>query len=134
MHLSTGDMLRAAVKEGTELGKQAQAVMEAGQLVPDELIIGVVVDRLRQSDCVEKGWLLDGFPRTKPQADALNAAGMVPDCFLLLDVPQEVLVERVTGRRTDPETGKIYHLTFSPPENEEIAARYSFAHFYSFVY
>jgi len=123
VHLSTGDMLRAAVKEGTELGKQAQAVMEAGQLVPDELIIGVVVDRLSQSDCVEKGWLLDGFPRTKPQADALNAAGMVPDCFLLLDVPQEALVERVTGRRTDPETGKIYHLTFNPPENEEIAAR-----------
>ena len=118
-------MLRAAVKEGTELGKQAQAVMEAGQLVPDELIIGVVVDRLNQSDCVEKGWLLDGFPRTKPQADALSAAGMVPDCFLLLDVPQEVLVERVTGRRTDPETGKIYHLTFNPPENEEIAARYT---------
>ena len=97
--------------------------MDAGQLVPDELIIDVICDRLKQPDCVSKGWLLDGFPRTKAQADALTAAGMVPDCFVLLDVPEDILVERVTGRRTDPVTGKIYHLKFSPPENEEVMSR-----------
>lgn len=123
IHLSTGDILRAAVKEQSELGLKAKSFMDAGKLVPDELIIGVVCDRLKQSDCVSQGWLLDGFPRTKSQADALNQAGMIPDCFVLLDVPQEVLVERVTGRRTDPVTGKIYHLKFNPPENEEIRSR-----------
>jgi len=123
VHLSTGDILRAAVKEQSELGLKAKSFMDAGKLVPDELIIGVVCDRLKQTDCVNQGWLLDGFPRTKSQADALNQAGMVPDCFVLLDVPQEVLVERVTGRRTDPVTGKIYHLKFNPPENEEVSAR-----------
>ena len=123
VHLSTGDILRAAVKDGTELGKKAKAFMDAGQLVPDELIIGVICDRLQQPDCVSNGWLLDGFPRTKAQADALSAAGMVPDCFVLLDVPEEILVERVTGRRTDPVTGKIYHLKFNPPENEEVMSR-----------
>jgi len=97
--------------------------MDAGQLVPDELIIDVICDRLKQPDCVSKGWLLDGFPRTKAQADALSAAGMIPDCFVLLDVPEEILVERVTGRRTDPVTGKIYHLKFSPPESEEVRSR-----------
>jgi len=123
VHLSTGDILRAAVKEGTELGLQAKAFMDGGKLVPDELIIGVVCDRLKQPDCQKQGWLLDGFPRTRAQADALQAAGMVPDCFVLLDVPEGVLVERVTGRRTDPVTGKIYHMKFSPPESDEIASR-----------
>jgi adenylate kinase len=123
VHLSTGDILRAAVKEGTELGKQAKAFMDGGKLVPDELIIGVVAERLNQPDCKAHGWLLDGFPRTKAQADALKSAGHTPDCFILLDVPEEVLVERVSGRRTDPVTGKIYHLRFSPPESPEIAAR-----------
>jgi adenylate kinase len=123
VHLSTGDILRAAVKAGTELGLKAKEFMDAGQLVPDELIIGVVNDRLSQKDCQEKGWLLDGFPRTKSQADALTASGMIPDCFVLLDVPENVLVERVTGRRTDPVTGKIYHMTFNPPESADIAAR-----------
>ena len=123
VHLSTGDILRAAVKAGTELGLKAKAFMDAGQLVPDELIIGVVKDRLQQEDCKRNGWLLDGFPRTKSQADALNAAGMIPDCFVLLDVPEDVLVERVTGRRTDPVTGKIYHMRFNPPESEEVARR-----------
>ena len=92
--------------------------MDAGKLVPDELIIDVVCARLRQSDCAAQGWLLDGFPRTKAQAEALSRAGMEPDCFVLLDVPQDVLVERVTGRRTDPVTGTIYHLKFSPPPND----------------
>ena len=123
VHLSTGDMLRAAVKDGTPLGIKAKEFMDAGQLVPDELIIDVVCDRLKQEDCCKNGWLLDGFPRTKSQADALKKAGMIPDCFVLLDVPEEVLVERVTGRRTDPETGKIYHMSYSPPPTEEIASR-----------
>jgi adenylate kinase len=123
IHLSTGDILRAAVKEGTPLGKKAKEYMDGGKLVPDELIINVICDRLKQDDCKSCGWLLDGFPRTKAQADALSAAGMKPDCFLLLDVPEDILVERVVGRRTDPVTGKIYHLKFSPPENEEVASR-----------
>ena len=123
VHLSTGDILRAAVQEGTPLGKTAKGYMDSGQLVPDELIIDVICARLKQEDCQTQGWLLDGFPRTKTQADALTKAGMVPDCFLMLDVPEEILVERVTGRRTDPVTGKIYHMTFKPPETPEIAAR-----------
>lgn len=118
IHLSTGDILRAAVKEGSDLGKKAKEYMDSGQLVPDELITGVVVDRLQQPDCLEKGWLLDGFPRTRAQADALSKEGILPDCFILLDVPQEILVERVTGRRTDPETGKIYHMKYNPPPSE----------------
>ncbi len=123
VHLSTGDMLRAAVAAGTEVGNQAKDFMDAGKLVPDEVIIGVVKDRLDESDCVESGWLLDGFPRTPAQAEALADAGVSADCFVFLNVPDEVLVERVVGRRTDPETGKIYHMTFSPPEDEEVLAR-----------
>lgn len=119
VHLSTGDMLRAAVKEGSDLGIKAKEFMDNGQLVPDELITNVVCERLKQEDCMKKGWLLDGFPRTLSQAEALKDAGMNPDCFLLLNVPQEVLVERVTGRRTDPESGKIYHMTFSPPPADD---------------
>ena len=123
VHLSTGDMLREAVQDGTALGKQAKKFMDAGKLVPDELVIGIVIDRLQQVDCQQKGWLLDGFPRTKAQADALRTAGMIPDCFVMLDVPEDILVQRVTGRRTDPVTGKIYHMTFSPPDSEEVAQR-----------
>ena len=123
VHLSTGDILRAAVQAGTPLGVQAKAFMDGGQLVPDSLIIGVICDRLKEKDCEANGWLLDGFPRTKSQADALSAAGMVPDCFVMLDVPEEVLVERVTGRRTDPVTGKIYHMKFNPPVGEEVISR-----------
>ncbi|KAL7474946.1 hypothetical protein ACHAW6_000886 [Cyclotella cf. meneghiniana] len=123
VHLSTGDMLRAAVAAGTEVGKQAKDFMDAGKLVPDEVIIGVVKDRLQQSDCIECGWLLDGFPRTPAQAEALATAGVTADCFIFLNVPDEVLVERVVGRRTDPVTGKIYHMKFSPPEEEEVLNR-----------
>lgn len=123
VHLSTGDMLRAAVVAGTDVGKQAKDFMDAGKLVPDEVIIGIVKDRLNESDCLESGWLLDGFPRTLAQAEALADAGVTADCFIFLNVPDEVLVERVVGRRTDPETGKIYHMTFSPPEDEEVLAR-----------
>lgn len=123
VHLSTGDMLRAAVAAGTEVGKQAKDFMDSGKLVPDEVIIGIIKDRLVEDDCVESGWLLDGFPRTPVQAEALADAGVSADCFIFLNVPDEALIERVVGRRTDPETGKIYHMTFSPPEDEEILAR-----------
>lgn len=125
VHLSTGDMLRAAVSAGTEVGVQAKEFMDSGKLVPDDVIIGIIRDRLDEADCKEQGWLLDGFPRTAAQAEALAEAGCSADCFLFLDVPDEVLVERVVGRRTDPETGKIYHLTFSPPpaDDEELMAR-----------
>lgn len=125
VHLSTGDMLRAAVAAGTEVGVQAKEFMDSGKLVPDEVIIGIIRDRLEESDCKDQGWLLDGFPRTAAQAEALADAGCTADCFLFLDVPDEVLVERVVGRRTDPETGKIYHMTFSPPpaDDEELINR-----------
>jgi adenylate kinase len=92
-------------------------------LVPDDVIIGVVKNRLIEKDCQSQGWLLDGFPRTQAQALALEDAGVCADCFIFLNVPDSVLVERVVGRRTDPDTGKIYHMTFSPPEDEEIKAR-----------
>jgi adenylate kinase len=123
VHLSTGDMLRAAVAAETEVGLEAKELMEAGELVPDELITKVIVDRLSQPDCVAKGWMLDGFPRTRAQADALAAAGIEAHVFVVLDVPDEDIVTRVTGRRLDPETGKIYHMEFNPPESEEVAAR-----------
>mmetsp|Transcript_155721 Transcript_155721/g.283200 ORF Transcript_155721/g.283200 Transcript_155721/m.283200 type:complete len:292 (+) Transcript_155721:71-946(+) len=123
VHLSTGDMLRAAVKEGTEVGLKAKGFMESGKLVPDDVIIGIVKDRLAEEDCEKCGWLLDGFPRTEEQAKALQAAGIEPNSVLYLDVPDEMLIERVVGRRTDPETGKIYHVKFFPPENDEIAKR-----------
>jgi len=123
VHLSTGDMLRAAVAAGTEVGKLAKDYMDNGKLVPDDVIIGVVKDRLCASDCKDKGWLLDGFPRTQAQANALAEAGVSADCFLFLDVPDDVLVERVVGRRTDPVTGKIYHMKFSPPEDYEVRSR-----------
>merc|ERR1712071_23270 len=123
VHLSTGDMLRAAVAEQSPVGILAKEYMDSGKLVPDDVIIGIIRDRLEEADCKKQGWLLDGFPRTQAQADALLASGISADCFLFLNVPDEVLVERVVGRRTDPETGKIYHMTFSPPEDEEILAR-----------
>lgn len=117
-HISTGDMLRAAVKEGTEMGKQADEFMKAGNLVPDEVVIGMVIERIAKADCTE-GFMLDGFPRTRPQAEALDAeltnAGVKLDVVLFIEVPDELIVERITGRRSDPETGTIYHLKFNPP-------------------
>jgi adenylate kinase family enzyme len=123
VHISTGDILRAEVKAGSELGLRAKEFMDAGKLVPDDLIISMVVARLRQQDVRERGFLLDGFPRTGEQAKALMEAGLGADAFVLLEVPDEVLVERVEGRRSDPQSGKIYHLKFNPPENAEVAAR-----------
>jgi adenylate kinase len=123
VHLSTGDMLRAAVKDGTEVGLKAKEAMESGKLVSDDIIIGIVKDRLAESDCKSNGWLLDGFPRTEAQAKELEAAGIVPDKVLYLEVPDDMLIERVVGRRLDPETGKIYHVKYFPPESDEVAAR-----------
>ncbi len=117
-HISSGDMLRAAVKEGTDLGKQADGYMKAGQLVPDDLVIAMIIERIAKPDCAN-GFMLDGFPRTRPQAEALDAnlknAGVVLDVVLLIEVPDELILERITGRRSDPDTGEIYHITFMPP-------------------
>jgi adenylate kinase len=124
VHISTGDLLRAEVKAGSEEGKQAEEFMKSGGLVPDSLIISMVKKRLEQNDVKEKGWLLDGFPRTKAQAQALQDAGVIPQVMILLEVPDDVLIERVEGRRNDPLTGKVYHLKFNPPpEDPEIQAR-----------
>jgi adenylate kinase len=123
VHLSTGDMLRAAVVAGTDLGKEAKGHMDSGGLVPDKLIIDIIIARLAEPDCVKDGWLLDGFPRTRAQADALAEAGLACDTFILLNVPDHLLVERVCGRRSDPETGIIYHIKYKPPPNDEIANR-----------
>lgn len=117
-HVSTGDMLRAAVKAGTEMGKVAEGYMSRGELLPDDVVVGIVRDRLMEDDAA-KGVLLDGFPRTIPQAEALDAMfdaeGLTLDAVVLLEVPDDLIVERIVGRRTDPETGRIYHLTFDPP-------------------
>ena len=124
-HISSGDMLRAAVAEGTELGKQADGYMKAGQLVPDDVVIGMVIDRIGKPDAAA-GFMLDGFPRTRPQAEALDAAlaeaKATLDKVLLIEVPDSLIVERIVGRRTDPQTGAIYHLKFNPPP-PEIAER-----------
>jgi len=117
-HISTGDMFRAAVKAGTPLGKQAKACMDKGELVPDEVTIGLVKERIAQADAQE-GFMLDGFPRTLPQAEALDEALDQPlDAVVLLEVPDDLIVERIVGRRSDPETGAIYHLKFNPPPAE----------------
>lgn len=115
--ISTGDMLRAAVAAGTPLGLAAKTVMDAGELVPDELIIGLVKDRLAQPDCAA-GYLFDGFPRTIPQADALAAGGVAIDYVLEIDVPDEAVIERMSGRRMHPASGRTYHVSFNPPQVE----------------
>ncbi|CAK9884196.1 MAG: Adenylate kinase [Candidatus Erwinia impunctatus] len=117
--ISTGDMLRAAVKAGSELGKQAKALMDAGKLVTDELVIALVKERITQPDC-QKGFLLDGFPRTTPQADAMKEAGITVDYVLEFDVPDELIVERIIGRRVHAPSGRVYHVTFNPPKAEGI--------------
>ncbi|XP_030468099.2 adenylate kinase, chloroplastic isoform X3 [Syzygium oleosum] len=123
VHIAAGDLLRAEVAAGSENGKRAKEYMEKGQLVPDEIVVMMVKERLLQSDSLENGWLLDGYPRSLSQATALQEFGLQADLFILLEVPEEILVERVVGRRLDPVTGRIYHLKYSPPETEEIAAR-----------
>jgi adenylate kinase len=113
--ISTGDMLRAAVKAGTPLGMAAKKVMDAGGLVSDDIIIGLVKDRLKQPDCA-KGYLFDGFPRTIPQADAMKDAGVTIDYVLEIDVPDEAIIERMSGRRVHPASGRTYHIKFNPPK------------------
>ena len=113
--ISTGDMLRAAVKAGTPLGLQAKAVMDAGGLVSDDLIIGLVRDRLQQADCAA-GFLFDGFPRTLGQADALKGAGIAIDYVVDFEVPDEDIVDRLGGRRVHPASGRVYHLRYNPPK------------------
>ena len=115
--ISTGDMLRAAVKAGTPLGQQADAVMKSGGLVSDDLIIALVKDRIAQPDCAA-GFLFDGFPRTIPQADAMKAAGVKLDYVLEIDVPFDAIIERMSGRRSHPASGRTYHVKFNPPEVE----------------
>jgi adenylate kinase len=113
--ISTGDMLRAAVKAGTAMGLAAKQVMDAGGLVSDEIIIGLVKERIAQSDCAN-GFLFDGFPRTIPQADAMKTAGVKIDLVLEIDVPDEAIIERMSGRRVHTASGRTYHLKFNPPK------------------
>jgi adenylate kinase len=115
--ISTGDMLRAAVKAGTPLGLAAKKVMDAGSLVSDEIIIGLVKERLEHPDCAN-GYLFDGFPRTIPQADAMKSAGVALDCVLEIDVPPEEIILRMSGRRVHPASGRTYHVKFNPPKAE----------------
>lgn len=115
--ISTGDMLRAAIKEGSPLGIEAKKVMDAGQLVSDELIIGLVKERITKADC-KNGFLLDGFPRTIPQADAMKDNGIKVDHCLEFDVPDEVIVGRMSGRRVHPGSGRVYHVVYNPPKVE----------------
>jgi adenylate kinase len=113
-HISTGDILRAAIKEGSPLGKQVKAIVDSGQLVPDELIIEIVKERLNQSDC-KNGFLLDGFPRTVGQAEALGKVTDI-DFVIDIDVPEEDIVKRLSGRRIHPASGRIYHIHSHPPK------------------
>ncbi|PHM47774.1 adenylate kinase [Xenorhabdus miraniensis] len=115
--ISTGDMLRAAVKAGTELGLKAKELMDNGKLVTDELVIALVEERIKQDDC-RNGFLLDGFPRTIPQADAMKEAGIKIDSVLEFDVPDEIIVERIIGRRVHAPSGRVYHIRFNPPKVE----------------
>ena len=124
-HISSGDMFRAEIKAGTELGTQLDRFMKLGGLVPDEITIPIVLKRITAPDCVN-GFMLDGFPRTRPQAEALDKAmteaGMKLDAVVLIEVPDAMLEERAVGRRSDPETGTIYHLKYNPPP-ADVASR-----------
>jgi len=113
--ISTGDMLRAAIKQGTDLGLKAKAVIDAGQLVSDDIIIGLVKERLKDADC-ENGALFDGFPRTIPQADALKEAAVDIDYVVEIDVADEEIIQRLSGRRVHPDSGRIYHTVYNPPK------------------
>lgn len=115
--ISTGDMLRAAVKAGSELGKEAKGYMDSGGLVPDEVIIGLVKERIQEPDC-QKGFLFDGFPRTIPQADAMKEAGVPIDAVVDIDVPDEEIIKRMSGRRVHLASGRTYHVVFNPPKQE----------------
>lgn len=115
--ISTGDMLRAAVKAGTELGRKVQAVMDSGALVSDDIIIELVQERIAQPDCAN-GFLFDGFPRTIPQAKALDDAGVTIDAVVEIRVPDDMIVRRMSGRRVHPQSGRVYHVDFNPPREQ----------------
>ena len=115
--ISTGDMLRAAVKAGTPMGVEAKKVMDAGGLVSDDIILGLIAERLKQADCA-KGFLFDGFPRTLPQAEALRTQGIELDYVLEIDVSDEEIIRRMSGRRVHPGSGRTYHVVFNPPKTE----------------
>ncbi len=115
--ISTGDMLRAAVKAGTALGMEAKGYMDSGGLVPDEVIIGLVKERIQEPDC-EKGFLFDGFPRTIPQADAMKEAGVPIEAVVDIDVPDEEIIKRMSGRRAHLASGRTYHIIYNPPKEE----------------
>ncbi len=117
--ISTGDMLRAAVKAGSPLGLELKKVMDSGALVSDELIINLVKERISQPDCAA-GFLFDGFPRTIPQADAMKAAGVKLDYVLEIDVPFDAIIERMSGRRSHPASGRTYHVKFNPPKVADV--------------
>ena len=117
--ISTGDMLRAAIKAGTEMGIAAKKVMDAGGLVSDDIMIGLVKDRLEQADC-QQGYLFDGFPRTIAQADAMKASGIHVDYVLEIAVPDEAIIERMSGRRSHPASGRVYHIKFNPPKVDNV--------------
>lgn len=118
VHISVGDLLRAEVAAGTPAGKKAKSFMDNGDLVPNDVVVEMVKNKLAEPEVLEKGWLLDGYPRSAEQAEAIEAENIRPDVFLLVNVPDEDLVERVVGRRNDPVTGEIYHLKFKPPPKE----------------
>jgi len=115
--ISTGDMLRAAVKAGSDLGKKAKEYMDSGGLVPDNVIIGLVKERIKEADC-QKGFLFDGFPRTIPQADAMKEAGVVIDAVVDINVPDAEIIKRMSGRRAHLASGRTYHVVFNPPKVE----------------
>jgi adenylate kinase len=115
--ISTGDMLRAAIKAGSELGKKAKGYMDSGGLVPDEVIIGLVKERIKEADC-QKGFLFDGFPRTIPQADAMKDAGVALDAVVDINVPDAEIIKRMSGRRVHLASGRTYHITFNPPKED----------------
>jgi len=121
-HVSAGDVLREAAAAGTPMGLRAKECMDRGELVPTDVAVTLVKERLQQDDC-RTGWILDGYPRSQSQYEGLHKAGIEPELVVLLDVPDDVIVERISGRRQDPATGDIYHLTYAPPESEEVASR-----------
>lgn len=121
IHISVGDLLRAEVAAGTPAGKKAKSFMDSGALVPNEVVVEMVKNKLAEPEVASNGWLLDGYPRSGEQAEAIEAENIRPDVFLLINVPDKLLVDRVVGRRSDPETGEIYHLTFKPPPAEIVS-------------
>ncbi|KAJ8528095.1 hypothetical protein K7X08_015546 [Anisodus acutangulus] len=123
VHISTGDLLRAELSAGTDIGNKAKEYMNSGRLVPDEIVTAMVTARLSKEDAKENGWLLDGYPRTLAQAESLENLNIRPDIYIVLDVPDEILIDRCVDRRLDPLTGKIYHVTNFPPETEDIKVR-----------